>query len=965
MHQHLTRVKQSERSVMLKFRVASSDVTFTDEQARYFILRESFRDVARNEFSNARRDFKNAIEDIGADGCETLIELINKYARKAASFALAFLTREQCYEVSIDSFIGLLDAKSFFKDEFKKLKSLVTQGVTDVAEVSERKAQQLDESEGFFGNTIAIIGKKVAENRAVKNAESKVIDYLNDENTLDNLAGDVANMVFYAHEVTKDILNKWKGCEFCEELPDGATDSAQNLLDQIKAGMVPDEQQQTIYVRAINLDPFNAEAYKHILCRFGDVSGDLAKMAKLFGIGGYERLQRAILYVEVEKLSLNTSDDLRLAWTKASEIADRIGTNKDVVSPVLDRRQWEIDTNSRIFDGRVFDSVLKKDKQVKFASYIDEMSIRVSSHMQEDAYSDAKKQADKLGADFESSKWRIDRRIAVLQNEFNTSLEEFYKTIKINSENDAIGAREIVRHKAEELGCEGFENYFPLEKIINQYDKNARSVAGHEFTTRMEAAKQRAALELMTASEFLRSKEKCLELIERLTDVSSKERIDVSWLMKDVKQALCRHEENARVEYGYLYRSEEEKNCAASDDRLFFLALWSAIANFSQANKWLVLRDSFSDAAKGTLRSIFAMDPSEVYAFVDTAAFIVQGQTGLAIGRKGIVIVDGSAVAAKVCDSKIIQKLSFGKLSGFLEKHRPKRYELSWNIFFSSSCALQNEDGRIVFGAYGNLKCGSEKSTKLMALFGMMKNWAESRKNKNIVPPDTFPDAELIQTELHLTAWPEEIEDKIEPPANAADDFPKPVKISDEPANYLYNTWTRESLRVSISDKPLKGVTVLPDIDEEKLSKYRKNVGEKFDVNVSEVVCCVEGSWLGGRNKAVFLCDDRLVGIDGKEMITVKLSRVVDVTQHDNGFVVTTIDVNMSVHRRFGRNEFGNVRIEFPLSGEGFIVSVLQHFLSGPEKPKQPTARLEHKQEIEGRRHSKRIARKGKKDEHK
>ena len=130
-------------------------------------------------------------------------------------------------------------------------------------------------------------------------------------------------------------------------------------------------------------------------------------------------------------------------------------------------------------------------------------------------------------------------------------------------------------------------------------------------------------------------------------------------------------------------------------------------------------------------------------------------------------------------------------------------------------------------------------------------------------------------------------------------------------------------------------------------------------------MCCVEGSWLGGRNKAVFLCDDRLVGIDGKEMITVKLSRVVDVTQHDNGFVVTTIDVNMSVHRRFGRNEFGNVRIEFPLSGEGFIVSVLQHFLSGPEKPKQPTARLEHKQEIEGHRHSKRIARKGKKDEHK
>ena len=175
MHQHLTRVNPLERSVMLKFRVAGGDVTFTDEQARYFILRESFRDVARNEFSNARRDFKNAIEDIGADGCETLIELINKYARKAASFALAFLTREQCYEVSIDSFIGLLDAKSFFKDEFKKLKSLVAQGVTDVAEVSERKAQQLDESEGFFGTTIAIIGKKVAENRAVKNAESKVL----------------------------------------------------------------------------------------------------------------------------------------------------------------------------------------------------------------------------------------------------------------------------------------------------------------------------------------------------------------------------------------------------------------------------------------------------------------------------------------------------------------------------------------------------------------------------------------------------------------------------------------------------------------------------------------------------------------------------------------------------------------------------------------------------------------------
>ena len=345
-------------------------------------------------------------------------------------------------------------------------------------------------------------------------------------------------------------------------------------------------------------------------------------------------------------------------------------------------------------------------------------------------------------------------KVSEVKDMLSRKLDEFYKTLCVDTENDVWESQKKMAEYAKKIGIEDYKGYPALDKLAAEFDRIARTVGPKEFETREEAQRQRQAYELYRSSGFTGSEEKAQIARQQLEELSKRESIDVSWLMEDVDKALKHFDELARTAFDYMFKTREDCRRASSDEALFFLAVWSRINRYVKKNG-IKAFTGYSASVQSTARKTLNLeDDTPVFAYLNTE-MISSGNSGLVFTPKGISWSNGSALMTKLATNKLFKAI-FSKKAGELEeKNKIQAYFVSWKAFMNSKAPLAGSksdviqlDQDLMFEA-SHLNAGKLKET-----LTQIREWAQSTSidftdgDKPFVLDD-------LQTEVQTTPLPE------------------------------------------------------------------------------------------------------------------------------------------------------------------------------------------------------------------
>ncbi len=163
-------------------------------------------------------------------------------------------------------------------------------------------------------------------------------------------------------------------------------------------------------------------------------------------------------------------------------------------------------------------------------------------------YADPKKELSKIAEFF---------RIKVLPKLQITALANYFDSLKINSEEDALEARKSMQRKADELGILDFTVYKPLERKICDFDLQYRTVCGRIFDTREEADKQRSVYQLYEKLDFKTKKSIAMESQAAVLKKAEQLKISVDWLLPYMDAAFRLIQQNAQKALDEFYKQIE------------------------------------------------------------------------------------------------------------------------------------------------------------------------------------------------------------------------------------------------------------------------------------------------------------------------------------------------------------------------------------------------------------------------
>lgn len=148
-------------------------------------------------------------------------------------------------------------------------------------------------------------------------------------------------------------------------------------------------------------------------------------------------------------------------------------------------------------------------------------------------------------------------RIKVLPKLQTTALSNYFDSLKINSEEDAINARKSMQRKADELGILDFTVYKPLERKIYDFDLQYRTVCGRIFDSREEAEKQRCVYQLYKQLDFKTKKSIAMESQAAVLKKAEQLKISVEWLLPYMDAAFRLIQQNAQEALDEFYKQIE------------------------------------------------------------------------------------------------------------------------------------------------------------------------------------------------------------------------------------------------------------------------------------------------------------------------------------------------------------------------------------------------------------------------
>ncbi len=332
-------------------------------------------------------------------------------------------------------------------------------------------------------------------------------------------------------------------------------------------------------------------------------------------------------------------------------------------------------------------------------------------------------------------------------------LDEFYKTLCVDTENDVWESQKKMAEYAKKIGLEDYNGYPVLDKLAAEFDRIARTVGPKEFETREEAQKQRQAYELYRSSGFTSSEEKAQTARQQLDELAKRDSIDISWLMEDIDKALKHFDELARTAFDYMYKTREDCRRASEDEALFFLAVWSRISRYVKKNG-IKAFSSYSASVQSTARKTMNLeDDTPVFAYLNTE-MISSGNSGLAFTPRGISWSNGSALMTKLATNKLFKAI-FSKKAGELEeKNKIQAYDISWKAFLTSKASLDGNKSDVIQLDQDKMFEASHMNEKaLKEVLTQLREWA--RKTSIAFTDGDKPFAmDDLQTEVKTTPLP-------------------------------------------------------------------------------------------------------------------------------------------------------------------------------------------------------------------
>ena len=317
-------------------------------------------------------------------------------------------------------------------------------------------------------------------------------------------------------------------------------------------------------------------------------------------------------------------------------------------------------------------------------------------------------------------------KISEVKDMLSRKLDEFYKTLCVDTENDVWESQKKMAEYAKKIGIEDYKGYPELDKLAAEFDRIARTVGPREFETREEAQRQRQAYELYRSSGFTGSEEKAQTVKRQLEDLSKRESLDVSWLMEDVDKALKHFDELARTTFEYMFKTREDCRRASADEALFFLAVWSRISRYVKKNGIKAFA-GYSASVQSTARKTLNLeDDTPVFAYLNTE-MISSGNSGLVFTPKGISWSNGSALMTKLATNKLFKAI-FSKKAGELEeKNKIQAFFVSWKAFLNSKVPLAGSKSDVIqLDQDMTFEASHLNAGKLKEMLTQIREWAQS-----------------------------------------------------------------------------------------------------------------------------------------------------------------------------------------------------------------------------------------------
>lgn len=682
-------------------------------------------------------------------------------------------------------------------------------------------------------------------------------------------------------------------------------------------GKIPQKEQKECIIEIMQLNPYIDGVYYYAFENYGDPDLDLQKLAEFFHINGLELLQVKMLHKYYKTLDVSSEGNAIEARKTMSARASYLGISDYTEFIPLEQKIADYDLHYRTVGGIIRASREEADAQKALQEYFNSLDFETSKSA---ALASHKKLSEKAKSLKISADWLepyVEYAFKKIRRRAEESLEEFYKSLEITSEEQAWQTREIIARKAAELEIDDFENYHPLEQLIGRYDRAFRTVGDTTFDTRDEAVKQKKLWAVYTSDDYRKSEAAAIEMKSKLESIVNDEGIDGSWLIKRIETALVHYDESARTKFDYRFATREEAERAATDESVFCKAVWTYISEYAKTNSFLLRWNVIpADKRAAITESLQAGDEPFVYLHT---TLLNTGKSGFAFTPSGLIWNNGSEFMLGIANNVVFKTLFKQKSEDMQQKNQIQKLSITWKEFFESDGAFSMDEKKNITIVPGKLLEASHTKVapflELLQKLHSLKNEIQINFSGNPlpVPPD---DALCKAPEITPLPEVETIADKKIKPESK--DFTRDKSSIPAPEEPFPDNFVLLQLIAKYRDQT-KDLMIAPNIPEEQ---YNNFLGELDDEDIQksaqeESPICQADHTLMFRNgkKGFLLTAEALYYQDGGSEWKVYLSDIVDVCCEGNSLEITCSDFDET----------------YDMKGEGvpILAEILEAFING------------------------------------
>lgn len=365
---------------MKHFTIGGQDLDYSDGEVRYWNIRETFYQLARECRTTARKDYLEIMgksEDPDAD----FRRFVEGVARQCAKKAVDLFAAGGCY---------LFDEASFLKDEYftPYFEESLKRMLAHQKETAEAIEQELAEKQAEVdkdnlkcewdlpqkSHWTVMIYNEMSLAKGKRTADARLRDSVKEFMTTDAFVQGITENVFDCvagfHQVVCNRTNQ-AGQEMQCQAP-GPSDTAMSvsMLNNYLSGRIPEGDKPAACLKLLHGLPCNPKVYELALELFGDADGQLGLMARTFHVAGYRTMLAEKLYDAFDEKTVSTDEELDEARTRMKTAAQRLGMGEVEAFPPQERHASDIAFLKRVVAGKVFDTAEEAAKQREvFAAY--------------------------------------------------------------------------------------------------------------------------------------------------------------------------------------------------------------------------------------------------------------------------------------------------------------------------------------------------------------------------------------------------------------------------------------------------------------------------------------------------------------------------------------------------------------------------------------------------------------------